>query len=212
MANHSALAIADSVRYVDTSHWTCFRNNGQECRDLIQESYNSKPFPPDENRRLAIFERLVGLPGRSVTDVFVDSFFLAVQPVFPIVLSDEFNAQYANIFDMDFDLQTELIIDKVPTYLCVLWAVMYCGAVVTPSESWTRLALNMDKNKMIKQLEEGYQCAVEFCKRESVYPTEYTLAASLLHHCAGHKNTGAIERLTFIAQAVREAVSRSTPG
>ena len=214
MANQSTRPIADdpltpwhtgTARYIDASHWAYFRDDGQEYRNLIQESHNSKPFPSGGNRRLVIYQHLVNLLDTPSTDSFVEYFFLAVQPVFPIVPSDEFNAQYARVLDWDLDLQTELVIDRDPSFLCVLCAVVYCGAAVAPPELWTGLMLNMDKDKIIKELEEGYQFTMKFCKRKFAYPTEYTLTASLLHHSVGRKNISAIEHLTFIAQILREA-------
>lgn len=92
-----------------------------------------------------------------------------------------------------------------PTYLCLLFAVIFCGATTASSSIWAASTLQgVNREEIIAQLKSSLQACQNFC-RHLQYPTHNTLLASLLaHECSTQRRDGS-EDAEFVSTVLRIA-------
>ena len=151
------------------------------------------------------------IPTQTVCDVLLHSFLVGVCPVHPLIHLPTFRKDY-NAFwhccrHSDISTPDQRLIDD-PTFIPLLFSVLYCGAVAAPVSFWSgaRPLTGLDKGTIIDQLRNSYIKGLEHCQHTR-RPTLNTLVASLLGHGCSKPDDEAFENLSFINMVVRIAQS-----
>ena len=106
------------------------------------------------------------------------------------------------------NVETELPTDKLindPTFLCLLFTVLNCGATMASAVFWTTGALhNLKRQSTIEQLENASSTSLKLVQHLR-FPTFNTLVASLLMHgCLRHEGQSSDDS-DFVSAMVRVA-------
>lgn len=92
-----------------------------------------------------------------------------------------------------------------PTFLCLLFSTLYCGASTAPPMLWSSQELKeTSPEHTLAQLEKTYHASLESCQA-LVYPTIYTLTASLFAHSCSKAKSNVIADLRFVSSSLRIA-------
>jgi hypothetical protein len=132
---------------------------------------------------MGMFNLLRSLPTKPVSDPLFDAFFFAVWPLCPLVHSPTLQADYVEFWDWCRNCGNALPSEKIcddPTFICLLFAVLYCGASAAPAASWTCANLQgLRKQTTVNQLKSAYTTSLSLCQHLE-HPTLNTLISTLL--------------------------------
>lgn len=130
-----------------------------------------------------MFNLLRSLPTKPVSDTFLDVFFFAVWPLSPLVHSPTLRADYDRFWDWCRNSNRALPPEKIrddPTFLCLLFAILYSGACAAPPANWTCGGLqSLRKETTIAHLKSAYTTSMSLCQHLE-HPTLNTLVSTLL--------------------------------
>lgn len=155
-----------------------------ESDNFFDNNPNSNPdLPPSHISAVALFALLRSLPTRTASDALLDIFFYAVWPIAPIVHPSTLRADYDEFWEWCANNKTALVPSKLsddPTFFCLLFAVLYCGASAAPEACWTSGALQgLPKETTVSQLREAYDTSLSLCQHLE-HPTMNSLVSMLL--------------------------------
>ncbi len=150
------------------------------------------------------------LPTEQVCDLLFYSFLIGVRPIHPLIHVPKFRTEYDNFWhwcrNSDTSMPSQQLL-KDPTFLCLLFAILYCGAVAGTSSMWSAAALQeFQKDSLTEQLRSMLTTGLNSCQHTR-HPTFNTLVASLLGHGCSSLQHEPLEDLSFISLAVRIAQS-----
>lgn len=158
----------------------------------------------------ALANLLHSLPIKPVCDLLVRSFLVGVRPICPLVHVPTFRTDYDNFWAWYSNADTTFPNSKLindPTFLCLLFAVLYCGAVAAPSLFWAAEVLqSLKRELLLEQLKNFSSAGLKLCQYLR-YPTFNTLVASLLRHSCLKTEGEPFEDLGFVSMMVRIAQS-----
>jgi hypothetical protein len=123
------------------------------------------------------------LPARVVSSALLEVFFIAVWPICPLVDRSSLQKDYDDFWDWcdknDESLPLQKFIDD-PTFFCLLFAILYCGASAAPEARWESAQLRHEcKDTILQQLKTNYTASLS-TSRHFAYPTVNTLVSTLL--------------------------------
>jgi hypothetical protein len=176
--------------------------------------YNEKPtpddLPPPHISAVSLAKALFSLPTKSASDALVQSFFISVYPIHPLVETSTFQIDYDAFWAWarGGDLNPPARLVKDPTFTGLLFAIFYAGASVISSSTWTddsSALKDLDRQTTINQLKSACSDSLSAC-RHSEHPTLSTLVGSILVHEFSKKESSNEDSL-FIASAIRLAQS-----
>lgn len=164
------------------------------------------PLPCIDSPGLA--NLLKSLPIKPVSDLFFWSFLVGVRPIHPLIHLPTFRSDYDSFWQWCRNSDTSLPSKKLledPTFLCLLFSVLYCGATTAPSSVWGATVLQgLQKELVVEQLKTAFSNSLKLCQHLQ-HPTFDTLVASLLgHSCLEHRSDPS-EDVRFVSTAVRIA-------
>ena len=154
---------------------------------------------------------LRGVPTKPVCDILLHSFLVGVRPIHPLLHIPTFREGYNHFWHwcthVDISIYNQRLIDD-PTFIPLLFSVLYCGAVAAPSGFWAHAPPLMDLHKqtVVDQLGNAYLKGLEQCQHTR-HPTLNTLVASLLGRSCSIQDDDTFENLAFISTTVRIAQS-----
>ncbi|RMZ77838.1 hypothetical protein DV737_g4171, partial [Chaetothyriales sp. CBS 132003] len=179
------------------------------CDAFVHESYDKPetvPQPYIDSAGLA--NLLKALPPKVVCDALLQAFVIGVRPVLPLVHMPTFQTDYNNFWQWARNSDIALPDPKLfsdPTFLCLLFSILYCGAKTATASMWATSALHgMKKETIIDKMMLASSTSLRLCKH-SQYPTISTLVALLLAHGCSGQGGEPVEDLGFISTAVRIA-------
>lgn len=151
---------------------------------------------------------LKSLPNKPICDLFFWSFLVGVRPIHPLIHVPTFRNDYNSFWQWCRNSDTSLPNKKLledPTYLCLLFSVLYCGATTAPSSIWGATILHgLQKESIVEQLKTAFSTSLKLCQHLQ-HPTFDTLVASLLgHSCLEHRSDPSDE-VRFVSTIVRIA-------
>ncbi|KAF3387506.1 Transcription factor yanR [Penicillium rolfsii] len=176
--------------------------------------YDEKPtphdLPPSHISAASLAKVLFSLPAKPAADALIQSFFISVYPIHPLVDISTFQIEYEGFWAWARagDLQPPARLVQDPTFTCLLFAMFYSGASVISPSTWTEdssALKDLDRQMTIKQLKIACSDSFSAC-RHSEHPTLNTLVGSILVHEFSKKES-LNEDVLFIASAVRLAQS-----
>lgn len=199
-------------KYIGLGFWASLRDHnipGQS--SIYQDLFYGQPDDPSSPTpyvsSVTLVEILTQIPTRAVCDALVQSFLLRVHPAFALLDIPTFLSQYQLFWDFlgteQLGLPTNLLED--PTYICLLWAILYAGASVLTHNDWISLPLKyLDQRQTIDQL--GLACSESLTAcRHTDHPTIHSLTASILSfHFDGREG---LNKDLFISTSLRLAQS-----
>lgn len=150
------------------------------------------------------------LPRRATCDALLISFVIAVFPILPLLHVPTFREDYAQIWDWlsknDLSKISSPKPIRDPTFLPLLFAVLFCGAAAAPAALWNQSSTQaFDRETLVSDLESACYTSLKLCQYDQ-YPTLNCLMASLLRHgcCKDH---GKRLETSFTREAIRAAQS-----
>lgn len=174
--------------------------------------YDEKPIPddlpPPHISAVSIARALFSLPAKPAADALVQSFFISVYPIHPLVDISTFQIEYEAFWAWAGagDLQPPARLVRDPTFTCLFFAIFYAGASVISSSTWTddsSALKDLDRETTINQLKTDCSNTLSAC-RYSEHPTLNTLVGSILVHEFSKKGS-LNEDALFITSAIRLA-------
>lgn len=176
--------------------------------------YDEKPtpddLPPPHILAVSLARVLFYLPAKPAADALVQSFFISVYPIHPLVDTSTFQIEYEAFWAWARagDLQPPARLVRDPTFTCLFFAVFYAGASVISSSTWrdgSSALKDLDRETTINQLKTACADTLSAC-RYFEHPTLNTLVGSILVHEFSKKGF-LNEDALFIASAIRLAQS-----
>lgn len=200
-------------RYISKGFWAFLKDQDNTGGASIHQSlfYNepkSDPsMPPSYILSLGLAKLLLHLPSKPICDTLLRSFLDRVHPIFPLIDFPSFMGQYRlfwRFFASDSSLlHPELL--KDPTYICLIWAILYAGSSVVSYLEWDSIPLkDLDQLQTIEQLRVACSESLVAC-RHTDHPTLDSLTASII---AYHFDaSGKLSKSLFIPTTLRLAQS-----
>lgn len=166
-------------------------------------------LPPPHISSASLAKTLFLLPNKPAADMLVQSFFVSVYPVHPLIDTSIFQSNYEVFWEWaragNLRPPAELVQD--PTFTCLFFAMFHAGASVIPASTWmdNSSMRELDRVTTITQLKIACSDSLSAC-RHSSHPTLNTLVASILIHLFS-ENKSSMEDTLFISSAIRLAQS-----
>ena len=140
---------------------------------------------------VALAALLSVLPSKPVCNTLLHCFLIGVRPLCPLVHVPTLRLDYDEFWRWFERPRSVLPNDKLvndPTFLCLLFNILYCGAITSSSLLWTNGALHEVKQKvLLKQLESASTASLKYVQHMQ-HPTYNTLVASLFRYgCLRHE-------------------------
>jgi len=183
------------------------------CDSLLIEAETASTgiSPPHYIDQPALASLLGTLPSKNICDIFLYSFSIGVRPIVPLFhmpsFTDEYNDYWkwiTTILAGSFALPNLKHLDD-PTFMCLFFSVIYCGAATASCSIWKATTLkDVNKEEIIAQLHQSFVECQRICQHTR-HPTQNTLVASLLaHECSTPGRDGAHDQ-DFIYKVLRIA-------
>ena len=107
------------------------------------------------------------LPSRPACDVLLSSFLMGVHPLCPIVHISTFRKDCDSFWYWYTDFEDAFISPKLfddPTFICLLFSVMYCGAIVAVPELWSTDSMQgVNRDVLLIRLKSACSSSLEYC-------------------------------------------------
>lgn len=179
------------------------------CETFLGEKYDipdNVPLPYIDSLGLA--ELLTTLPQKEVCDALLQSFLISVYPIHPLIHSPTFQTDYNNFWQWCRNSDISQPDNKLlgdPTFLCLLFSVLYCGATVSPLAMWMADTFqDVEKNSTVERLRKTYSTSLSMCQYPQ-HPTFYALVSSLLVHTCSRLDAEPFEDSKFVGMVLRLA-------
>jgi len=149
------------------------------------------------------------LPPKPVCNMLLYAFLIGVRPIYPLIHVPTFHADYDDFWRWYSNLDTasptcKLIED--PTFLSLMFTVLYCGAATAPLSLWTAGVLqSVKRDSVLEQLKSASFASLKFVQHLR-FPTFNTLVALLFRHSClkqegePHEDSGFVGTVVRIAQ------------
>ncbi|KAI3317300.1 hypothetical protein HD806DRAFT_527198 [Xylariaceae sp. AK1471] len=199
-------------RFVTNPFWAFARSRGPDCDLILQRHllrYQSSHF--DESRWSELSQIAQSLPPKKLCDALLRSFLLGVRPIVPLIHIPTFRVQYESFWarwqrDRSTFRAQECLGDN-PSFLCLLWAVLYCGAVAASSATLSDALVRVkDMPAFLSRLRSKLNQTLDACCQTKL-PTLNGLAASLLAQDCDPTVDQFIDMSPFISQSVQAAIT-----
>ncbi|PYH64562.1 Zn(II)2Cys6 transcription factor [Aspergillus vadensis CBS 113365] len=199
------------VRYIGQAFWGFVAGKESMSDDFFDCNRDASPERPLRHiSSLGMFNLLRSLPTKPVSDTFLDAFFFAVWPLSPLVHSPTLRADYDRFWDWCRNSDRALPPEKVrddPTFLCLLFAILYTGACAAPPASWTCGGLqSLRKETTIAHLKSACRTSMSLCQHLE-HPTMNTLVSTLLTATFLDRHVGPMRNMVSISTTIRIAQS-----
>lgn len=167
-------------------------------------------MPQPHINSVGLANLLETLPPKVVCDALLHSFSIGVHPILPLIhfpsLQKDYNSFWQWCRNSDISQPDNKLLSD-PTFLCILFAVLYCGAKTALPAIWMASDLERVKKEIIvEQLQRSHSASLDACQHLR-YPTFSTLISSLLAHGCSRPDIEFLEDLRFLSTVVRIAQS-----
>ena len=130
--------------------------------------------------------------------------------MYPLIHIPSFRADYDDFWHGHSHSDTVFQSSKLandPSFLCLLFSVLYCGAATTPSSFWAIGALqSVTKESTLDQLKHASSSSLK-AVQHLCHPTFHSLVAMLLRHSCLEQEGDSSADSSFVSTAVRTAQS-----
>lgn len=199
----------DRIRFISSSFWGHVAGYEELCESAIGDQASlSLNAPPSHIHMKSLTISLRFLPPKTVADALLQSFILRILPIYPLVHLPSLQAEYDVFWHWYGEGSTPHLPDhfqRDPTFVCLLFAILYTGAAAVPSELGDDSgSLGHIKSPVVDQLMVGFAATQSSCQHET-HPTLNTLTAALLAWPWVHSSSDAAKDAEFVGSAVRVA-------
>ncbi|KAJ5749880.1 hypothetical protein N7533_006908 [Penicillium manginii] len=154
-------------------------------RYLFYNEPEGEPFmPPSYISSFALAKLLTRLPTKPVCDALLQAFLVRVYPIYPLINPPTFIPQYQLFWQLLSSGNSEFLacpkLLEDPTYVCVIWAIMFAGSSALSFAEWNSAPFNdLDQLQTIDQLQLACSESLIAC-RHTDHPTLNSLTASII--------------------------------
>ncbi|KAJ5232136.1 hypothetical protein N7468_005092, partial [Penicillium chermesinum] len=196
------------LQYIGQSFWG-FVNGHEGLSKRFFHNHDNRPsgMPPEHVSSVDLALCLQSIPTKPASDAFLRSFHISVSPIFPLLEHSQFELEYGSLWQCFWNangiIPSKLVED--PTFICLLLAVMYAGAINIPEEDWpSDILRGVDRTATIQKLSQSCSKSLDACHFRE-HPTLYALVASIvLYHFT---DPAPMENAIFVSTTVRLAQS-----
>ncbi|OQE40828.1 hypothetical protein PENCOP_c005G02910 [Penicillium coprophilum] len=172
------------VRYIGRNFWGLVAGKESLSDDFFDKNQHTHPdLPLPHISSMGMFNLLRSLPTKPVSDTLLETFFLAVWPLVPLLHPPSLQTEYDEFWDWCRNSESALPSEKLrddPTFICLLFAVLYCGASAAPAASWMYTKLQgLQKETTVSHLKSAFTTSLSLCQHLE-HPTLNTLVSALL--------------------------------
>ncbi|KAL3459026.1 hypothetical protein BJX64DRAFT_207888 [Aspergillus heterothallicus] len=172
------------TRYIGQAFWGSVAGLESVSDDFLNDSQDADPvLPPPHVSSFGIIKLLRSLPTKAVSDALLDAFLCAVWPLAPLVSRHTLQADYDKFWDWCAKTDTNLPPDQIsddPSFFCLLFGVLYCGACTVMPDGWTAGGLRgLEKESITNRLKGTYESSLTICQHLE-HPTTNSLVSMLL--------------------------------
>ncbi|KAJ5605719.1 hypothetical protein N7510_008500 [Penicillium lagena] len=200
------------TRYISKSFWG-FMNGNPNLNNAFffdEDSDASTDIPPPHISSLFLVRALGSLPTKPVSDALTDAFLVGIYPILPLVRLPTFKPEYDRFWQWCWNAGSKMPPAKLvqdPTFICLLFAILFTGASVAPESVWGLPAFNgLEKQTNVSRLKTAVYDSLAACQH-SKYPTLNTLVSSLLVNQLDKPEGRNIEDAVFVSTIIRLAQS-----
>lgn len=209
VTGHMSVRNGGQTRYVGPSFWALLKGHEELCeRSLGERSDLPENVPQPHIDSLGLANLLTTLPPKPLCDLLLESFSVSVYPIHPMIHWATFQNDYNNFWQWCRNSDIAQPDNKLlgdPTFLCLLFSTMYCGALTAPPMLWSSEQFKDNpKESLLVQLGRTYSSSLDLCQAPD-YPTLYTLVASLFVHSCSRPDASAMADLRFVGSSLRIA-------
>ena len=153
---------------------------------------------------------LQSLPSKKLCDILIQSFLLSVRPLLPLVHGPTLQAEYDSFWvrynDKEFRTRPNNYLSDA-SFLCLLWSVLYCGAVAASSSLLAKASIHVRHTPaLLLRLRTKLDESLSLCKYTK-FPTLNGLIASILARECDSEVDEILTAPAFVAQAMQAATS-----
>ncbi|KAJ5894561.1 hypothetical protein N7495_006252 [Penicillium taxi] len=176
--DHLSLRRGSRSRYIGRTFWGFIAGKKGLSDNFFDENLHAHPdLPLPHISSMGMFNLLRSLPTKPVADTLLKMFFIAVWPILPLLHPPDLQEEYCR--NSEKSLPSKNLLDD-PTFICLLFAVLYCGASATPAARWMQANLEgLQKSTTVSQLKSAYTTSLYMCQHLE-HPTMNTLTSTLL--------------------------------
>ncbi|KAL8688171.1 MAG: hypothetical protein Q9218_005853 [Villophora microphyllina] len=196
------------VRYANPAFWAYvkgYESFSEAFLDGVEDPAKVSSQPHIDSSTLANLLSL--LPARQVCNTLLYSFLVGVQPLYSFVHVSTLRSDYNDFWQWYENIETAFPTGKLmddPTFLCLLFSVLYCGSVTASNSFWAVGALQaVEKEAIVKDLGQLLDSSLK-CVQHLRHPTINTLTASLLSHSFVAQEGDSAD-LDFVSVMIRTA-------
>lgn len=152
--------------------------------DFLDENRNAQPDLPLPHIAAADLANLLkSLPPKPICDIFLQVFFVTVWSLTPLVHPTTLRTDYDEFWEWCRNSETAMppvkIVDN-PTFVCLLFAIIFCGASAASAATWTLpLLQTLQMETITNHLKSAYTASLSMCQYLE-HPTFNTLVSTLL--------------------------------
>lgn len=146
------------------------------------------------------------IPTKSISEALFSSFMIGVRPLHCLIHESSLRAAFDAIFTMADNHLPVAILMTNPTWVCLVYSMLYCGALVAQPSAWASPPLKeLHRETVIEHLSLLLFKSLEHAQYTKV-PTLNTISALLLARSCAKKPTEApLEDVFFVNMVVRMA-------
>lgn len=206
--DHEFVQRGSLSRLIGKSFWG-FVNGQEKLNDaFFCDKHDDPPdLPPSYISFVSMTKTLFALPNKPVCEVLLHSFMVGVHPIHPVVDEMAFRSKWDEFWEWCGEdvLHTPTRLIQDPTFICLLFAVLFAGASAASESTWEiRTLQDLDRGETISQLRTACSEMLAAC-RHTEHPTLDTLSASiLLHHFTKHES---LQKALSVSTIIRLAQS-----
>ncbi|EED18013.1 hypothetical protein TSTA_117850 [Talaromyces stipitatus ATCC 10500] len=182
--DYLSLRRGSRARFISKTFWGLVAGQERLSDDFFDENRHTPlELPPPHIAAVGLFKLLTSLPAKPVCDVLLQSFFIAVWPLVPFLETSRIQADYDDFWEFCRNSDNAippLKFQDDPTFICLLFAVLLCGASAAPISMWESVKLKtLRKDTIVDQLRSAYTTSLSMCAYTE-HPTLNSLVSTLL--------------------------------
>ena len=200
--------VSQSIRPQEDNSWVVLTVIQERLSNSVLFDEDKRPadMPPSHISSSSLAKVLHALPTKPVSNALFQAFLVSVYPIHPLVDIPAFQSEYDAFWEWAAigSLLPPAKLIEDPTFTCLLFAILYSGASVTPTSTWQDSSsplATIECGTTIVELNEACSGSLNACQH-TAHPTINTLVASLLAHQFSSQETP-LERTIFISTTIR---------
>ncbi|KAK6008848.1 hypothetical protein QM012_000751 [Aureobasidium pullulans] len=173
---------------VHSPFWAFASNRDSDCDLLLRAQQSRKRSRTVDSRRWDdACKPLLSLPPKKICDVLLQSFLLSVRPLLPLchgpTLQADYDSFWAALNRYRASKKPEEV-EKFYDFLCLLWAVLFCGAVAASPAMFKEASIQIrDSRTLLSRLRAKLDETVQLVQFNEIPTLNGLISILLVEEC-----------------------------